>query len=378
MPCSRSATDGAIDGEELQLTGMNRLVIRAPNHLGEIVLSLPALGRAVSDERKAGRVAPLVQVVSWLAPVLRWAIPGVDVLPLDNRHAVWTASRALRLASDGCSLRGVTLTPSFSSAVILRLAGVTTLRGTAGEFRTRLLTDAIDRRPLLGGHRVDEFLTLLGFSPGDVPPPPVIRDSGIAQSAWNSAVRRLSIPAGSAVDGPVIGMCPGANGRSRRWPADRFGELATRLASVSRHILVFGGGDDALLTGPVAKRAGERGIDLGGRTSLVELAGALLSCDLLVTNDTGPMHLAAALGVPVLALEGPADVRQTRPLGSRVRLVGRFDLPCVPCVKNECPRRGPGYELVDAERECLRLIEVDDVEAAARSMLNAMLNEELT
>lgn len=353
---------------------MSRLVIRAPNHLGEFVLSLPALRRAVSDEHAAGRVAPLVQVVSWLAPVLRWAVPGVDVLPLDNRHAIRRAVRALRLAADGFSLRAVTLTPSFSSALILRLAGVTTLRGTAGEFRTLLLTEAIDRLPLLGGHRVDEFLSLLGFSPGDVPPPPVIRDSGSARAAWDSVVRRLSIPARSAVDGPVIGMCPGANGRSRRWPADRFGELAARLALVSRHILVFGGRDDASLTGPVADRAGERGIDLGGRTSLMELAGALLSCDLLVTNDTGPMHLAAALGVPVLALEGPADVRQTRPLGSRVRLVGRFDLPCVPCVKNECPRRGSGYELADAERECLRLIEVDEVEVAAR----AMLNEELT
>ena len=124
------------------------------------------------------------------------------------------------------------------------------------------------------------------------------------------------------------------------------------------------------LTAQVAERAGERGIDLGGRTSLLELAGALLSCDLLVTNDTGPMHLAAALGVPILALEGPADVRQTRPLGSRVRLVGRFDLPCVPCVKNECPRSGSGYELADANRECMRLIGVDEVEAAARSMMN--------
>ncbi len=352
---------------------MNRLVIRAPNHLGELVLSLPALRRAASDERAAGRVAPFVQVVSWLAPLLTWAVPELDVLPLDDRHAFLRASRALRLAADGFSLRGVTLTPSFSSALILRLAGVTSLRGTAGEFRTRLLTDAIDRVPLLAGHRVDEFLILLGYSPGVVPPPPVIRDSGMARSAWNSAARHLSAPVGSAIDGPVIGMCPGANGRSRRWPTDRFGELAARLASVSRQILVFGGRHDVSLTGLVASRAGERGMDLGGRTSLVELAGALLSCDLLVTNDTGPMHLAAALGVPVLALEGPADVRQTRPLGSRVRLVGRFDLPCVPCVKNECPRSGRGYELADAERECLRLIEVDEVEVAARSMLNKEL-----
>jgi ADP-heptose:LPS heptosyltransferase len=95
----------------------------------------------------------------------------------------------------------------------------------------------------------------------------------------------------------------------------------------------------------------------------------LAGCDALVTNDTGPMHLAAALGTPVVALEGPADVRQTRPLGARVRLIGRFDLPCVPCVKNRCPRTGPGTELTDARNECMWLISVDEVERAAQELL---------
>ncbi len=350
---------------------MNRLVVRAPNHLGELVLSFPALESVVAEERLAGRPTPLVHLVSWLVPVLQLAIPELDVLQLDNRHAYRRAARSLRAAADGFSLRGVTLTPSFSSALILRLAGVTALRGTAGDFRTWLLTDALSREPLLAGHRVDEYLTLLGFTPDEAPPPPVIRDSEMAVTAWEAAVQRLELRLGAGlVDGPVVGIFPGANGMSRRWPSDRFGELAARLAPQTRNLLVFGGPGDAPLTSQVARRAGERGFDLGGRTSLLELAGGLLSCDLLVTNDTGPMHLAAALGVPVLALEGPADVHQTRPLGSRVRLVGRFDLPCVPCVKNECPRRGSGYELADASRECLRLIDVDEVEAAARSMMN--------
>lgn len=352
---------------------MNRLAVRAPNHLGELILCLPALLAASDEERSAGRAAPLVHILSWLVPVLRLAAPELAILPLENRHAYRRAARSLRMAGDGFSLRGVTLTPSFGSALILRLAGVTTLRGTAGEFRSLLLTDALDRDTLLAGHRVDEYFTILGIPPGDEPPAPVIRDLAAARTAWDTAVQRLAIRVDGRVSGPIVGLCPGANGASRRWPGDRFGELAARLAVEARHVFVFGGPAEAPLTRQVAEQAGERGVDLGGRTSLVELSGALVSCDLLITNDTGPMHLAAALGTPVLALEGPADIRQTRPLGSRVRLVGRFDLPCVPCVKNDCPRRGAGYELKDARQECLRLIDVDEVEAAARSMLNEEL-----
>jgi ADP-heptose:LPS heptosyltransferase len=99
------------------------------------------------------------------------------------------------------------------------------------------------------------------------------------------------------------------------------------------------------------------------------MTGALLECELLVTNDTGPMHLAAALDRPILAVEGAADVRQTRPLARRVRLVGRFDLPCVPCVRNRCPRRGAGFELREARLECMHLITVEEVLAQVRAML---------
>lgn len=348
---------------------MERLVVRAPNHLGELILSLPALQRIAAQEAASGCPPPLVQIATWLAPLLRWAVPEVAVLPLDDRHAFRRAGRAIRQATEGFSIRAVTLTPSFSSALILRLAGVTSLRGTAGDFRTWLLTDAVDRSPLLAGHRVDEYLSLLGFEAAREPEPPAIQDTRMARAAWKAAERRLGI-APMADGAAVLGLCPGANGHARRWPITRFEDLARRLMTATQRTLVFGGVDDVELTGRVAGKAGSNGFDLGGRTSLLELAGALLSCDLLVTNDTGPMHLAAALGVPVLALEGPADVKQTRPLGSSVRLVGRFDLPCVPCVRNECPRRGAGYELAEATRECMQLIGIAEVETAARQMLN--------
>lgn len=353
--------------------GGERLVVRAPNHLGETVLALPALGRLASREAEAGRARPLVQVPAWLCPVLELADLPLELVPLAGRRALLRGALALRRATSGAAAHAIALTPSFSSALGLRMAGVRSLRGTASDARARLLTDPVERASLLAGHRVNEFLALCGFEPEEPPEPPRLAGAAVdrAEAAWRSAP-----PAGAprAIAGtspePLVGLFPGANGPARRWPVERFGDLAARLCRGGAITLVFGGSGDAGVTAAVAGRGGDRAFDLGGRTSLTELAGALRSCDLLVTNDTGPMHLAVALGTAVLALWGPGDPGQTRPLGRRVRVLGRFDLPCVPCVKNVCPRRGAGYVLPDAERECLRLIGVDEVEAAAREMLS--------
>ena len=125
--------------------------------------------------------------------------------------------------------------------------------------------------------------------------------------------------------------------------------------------------------GLTAEVAGERGIDLGGRTDLPLLAAGLAECELVVTNDSGPMHLAAAVGTRTLSLQGPADPELTRPLGEGHVLLWGGELPCVPCVRNECPRTGPGYRLPTAERECMRLIEVDTVEEALSLRLSRHL-----
>ena len=223
-----------------------------------------------------------------------------------------------------------------------------------------LLTDPVPRGPLLKGHRVHEFLALVGADTEGEPPAPVLR-----------------LPDGAEVSRPgsgprVVALFPGANAESRRWPAGRFSALAGRLAGAGVRVRVLGGPGEERLTDIVTRAGRALGEceDLGGRTDLAGLAGVLAGCDVLVTNDTGPMHLAAALGTPVVALEGPADIRQTRPLGPKVRLIGRFELPCVPCVRNRCPRTGRGTELTEAAKECMWLISVDEVERAVQELLD--------
>lgn len=349
----------------------DRLVIRAPNHLGELILALPALHASSARERREHGAAPIVQVVSGLVPLLTLAGLDARVLALSDRRDIRAAAGELRELG---ARRGILLTPSLSSALIFRTAGLATRRGTSGGGRAWLLTDPVDRTGLLTDHRVKEFLAISGFpeAKGE-PPAPRLTELAVSSSGWADRRKALRIPN----DGrSPLALCPGANGASRRWPAEKFAALGRSLAQRGFRVLVLGGPDDREVTAEVVGRAktadgtiDDAVLDLGGRTSLVELAGALSECHLLVTNDTGPMHLAAALDRPILALEGPADVRQTRPLASRVRLIGRFDLPCVPCVKNECPRTGRGTLLESAERECLRLVTVDEVLDASIDLL---------
>ena len=110
-------------------------------------------------------------------------------------------------------------------------------------------------------------------------------------------------------------------------------------------------------------------IDAGGATGLPGLAALLSLCDFVVTNDTGPMHLASAVGTPAITLWGPSDPAEVRPTGSGHVGVGGPDLPCRPCFKNECPRSGDGTLSPEAHEECMRLITIEQVVQATEPLL---------
>ncbi|MEQ8329101.1 MAG: glycosyltransferase family 9 protein [Longimicrobiales bacterium] len=325
-----------------------RRVLRAPNHLGDVIMALPAVAADGAD----------VMVVRWLAPVLEMAGLGGRVLPLDRGIGGWRRAVA-ELRRTGYE-RGVLLTPAFSAAWLFRWGGVRHLRGTATDGRTWLLADGLPREALGGRHRINQYKLLLGQDPDTealnhpLAPPQALVD------AWRT---RLGVGRH-----PVVGVFPGSNAPARRWAPERFGDVAAALTADGARCVVLGGSGEKELTARVAARA-PGAVDAGGETDLPGLAAALSVCDVVVTNDTGPMHLAGAVGTPTITLWGPSDPEEVRPVGARNREVHGPDLPCRPCFKNHCPRSGVGTLLERAHEECMNLITVDQVTTEARRLV---------
>jgi len=310
-------------------------------------MALPALAADGSD----------VWVRRWLAPLLEMAgLPG-RVVPFDRGFAGWreavTALRRARYRS------GTLLTPSFSAAWLFRCGGVRRLRGTVGDARTWMLADAVPRAALKGRHRINQYKLLMGQDPGTPARNHPLRPPTDRVSVWRE---RLGVAAG------VVGLFPGSNAPARRWPADRFAAVARALSQDGLRVVVMGAPSERAVTERVCRDA-PGAVDAGGATDLPGLAALLSMCQLVVTNDTGPMHLAGAVGTPTVTLWGPSDPGEVCPVGARdVRVTGA-PLPCKPCFKNSCPREGAGTLLSEAHEECMRLITVDEVLTATRAVL---------
>lgn len=326
-----------------------RRVVRAPNHLGDVVAALPALVADGSD----------VLVVRWLAPIVEMGVGAGEVIPFDRGLSGF--ARAVGELRRRRYQEGILLTPAFSAAWLLRCGGVGRLRGTTTDGRTPLLADRIPPEALRPYHRINAYKLLLGQDSSGEPSAHRLVPDEARRERWRAAL---------GPSGPVVGLVPGSNAPARRWPVDRFATLAAALRARGARLVVMGGSRETPLTARVAG-AVPGALDLGGRTDLADLAALLSVCDLVVTNDTGPMHLAGAVGTPTVSIWGPSDPEEVRQLGAPdIRVVGA-PLPCKPCRRNHCHRRGVGTVLAQAHEECMRQIELEAVLEAVEAALDA-------
>jgi lipopolysaccharide heptosyltransferase II len=161
-----------------------------------------------------------------------------------------------------------------------------------------------------------------------------------------------------------IALQPGARWENKRWPAGYYAELVRSLAGqfAGASFAILGAAEDRPLGEIIARAQPQRCLNLCGQTSLLEMVEWLRLCDLMITNDTGPMHVAAALGKPLVAIFGPTEPRRTGPYG-HLEHVLRLDLPCSPCLKSHCTFEKP--------EECLKAISPEMVFERARMKLQA-------
>lgn len=163
---------------------------------------------------------------------------------------------------------------------------------------------------------------------------------------------------------PLVALNLGASHPVNRWPVERFASLADRLTKdMGAVVLLVGGSDDRELADGVLAQLTMPVVDLVGRTSLTELGGVLQRCQLAVSADTGPLHLATAVGTPVIALFGAADPERTGPVGKEHVVLTARDLACVPCRSRSCSHT--------PHLECMKRISVEDVMEAATRILDA-------
>lgn len=294
-----------------------RLLLVSLSWLGDCIMALPALA---SFRKRAPRAFVSVLAKPAVAPLWRM-VPGVDeVLQLDKGFA--GTPKTVRRVRDGRYDFSYVLPRSFRAAVIPFLAGVPGRRGLAGHGRDWMLSEVIPYE--LTGHQSGEYARLLGVMGDPVAPPPYL---AVPADEMAPARRRLTVAWQDRV-GPleaprVAGFFPGAaRGPSKRWPAERFVALGKRLLGErSCRILVLGTDSDAAVCAEVTQGIGRGALNLAGRTSLAALAATLTLCRVVVANDSGGMHLAAAVGTPVVGLFGLTDPARTAPLGTGHRLI---------------------------------------------------------
>jgi heptosyltransferase-2 len=353
----------APDSERLE-----RILVRGVNWLGDAVMTTPALQRLREAQPRA-HIALLTRAK--LADLWRHH-PDVDqVLTFAKGEGAWSVARHLRSLDFTVAL---VLPNSPRSAIEVWLAGIPRRVGHARPWRNIFLTERVapdpnavkmhkrslaeirrlissqnplPTRPISpAAHHLHQYLNLVAALGGNREP--VAPRIAVAPAEVETVRKRFEFPLSEKERPILLGINPGAEyGAAKRWPSERFAAAAVEMQKRTRCIVwVFGGSAEAALAASVAEeirsaRAAPAGSvrSVAGLTSLRELCAGLKACDVVLTNDTGPMHVAAAVGTPVVVPFGSTSPELTGPcfpVGTRHRLL-RKAVPCSPCFRRECP-----------------------------------------
>jgi heptosyltransferase-2 len=319
-----------------------RILIRSSNWLGDAVMSVPTV-RAIKNGRPDAEVTIAAPVK--IAPMWK-LVPEVDaIISLPNGSLLPAVSLLKRQPAFDVAI----LFPnSLHVALESWLSGIPRRVGYHGHWRRWLLNQTVrePRKPGPPEHHSRRFLR-------------IAHECG-AEACNSESLREQGTEFAMAYQPMKIGLCAGAEyGPAKRWLPERFAEVAAKVsAQSSRQWILFGTKTDAAIGDQIAAAIGDHCVNRIGRTTLEQLIDELRECRLLLTNDTGTMHLASLLGVPTVAIFGSTDPRLTGPLGNG-HIIVRHQVECSPCFLRECP----------IDFRCMKAVSVDEAVNGVLSIL---------
>jgi heptosyltransferase-2 len=336
---------------------MPKTVVRVPNHLGDCLMAQPAI-RALAEN--FDRDGLFLLIPHWAEPIYR-TFDGISIIRTDRLHGLKAVRRQIRLLRGYHFDDGVILTPSFSSALILWLAGVKNRHGYSGDARRLALNYPLDRKSALSEHRSQSYYRLmesyLRKKLAIYRPRMTLSDRDLDEA------RKILSSAGISDSDKYIVIAPQAVAESRRWGAANYRSLALQLTRDRNYKIILIGTMVEFSAGEIIAQRQDGIANLCGRTDIGSAAAILSQARLFIGNDSGLAHLAAAVDIPLVVLSGADNPAETSPLSDKKKLIIRGDLECISCAKNICPKKGKDF------MRCMKEITVEEISSAARGLL---------
>lgn len=331
------------------------VIIRSPNHLGDCIMALPM----VNEAREVHPGAQITLLVPENLKDIFTNNPAIDeiiTVPSNYVHGLVAVTKIKDILNGKKYDIGYILPPSFGAAAGLKLAGVKERIGYIADGRRLLLTKPLPLpTPINSEHRSVLYFNLLRRSTSQeieyVKPKIFLNDDDVEQ-----AVSLLS-EFGREADKPFVTIAFQAKAESRRWGVENYTELIKKIKmNLGSDIVLVGGEEDLKIGDEIVNDVGKKGIyNLAGKTTIRETAAVMSLSKLFIGNDSGPAHLAAAVGVPVIVLSGADDPKSTSPQAIDKALIYQDELECISCVKNKCPLKNDDF------MKCMRSISIDQV-----------------
>lgn len=342
---------------------VRKVLVRAVNWIGDAVMSTPALAAV----RATFPAAEITLLANPLVGELLQGHPAIDWVMMfyrkgEHRGVVGRLRLARQLAQEKFDL-AIILPNSFDSALIPWLARIPVRMGKASDGRSLLLTHRFHEVKVQDArHEVQYYRDLLS-SFG------ICAEQSVPQLATtlqeDDAAAVFLETNGIAPEDLVVGINAGASfGSAKRWYPERFAAVASRLSSSwGAKVVLFGGPDEQEIVSEIEHHLAGNCLNLAGKTSVRQLMALVKRCNFFVSNDSGPMHIAAAFGVPLVAVFGPTDHAGTAPCSNKAIIV-RHETSCAPCKLRVCP----------TDHHCMTDVTVEDVVQAAEMLWKSCSN----